>query len=147
MVIEVELVDYSAHILRQGDMLLQQARGDAQICGLASLDVGLKMTGEDNRRLPVSVSVILSRSIDCGCTVSGRADRNDVEFADPRPSFSGTSSPHRGATGASRYFWELANLGGRKISFGFVPGLVMLWPCWLKCVSRLASRPAVLPYE
>eukprot|EP01047_Picozoa_sp_COSAG01_P071239 COSAG01_NODE_11006_length_2028_cov_66.078279_1_plen_40_part_10 len=21
---------------------------------------------------------------------------------------------------------------GRKISFGLVPGLVMLWPCWLK---------------
>ena len=67
--------------------------------------------------------------------------RNDVEIADPRPAYPGASASFQGSDDKrgedaqgipSSYFWELTNLGGRKISYGFVPGLVMLWPCWLK---------------
>lgn len=48
--------------------------------------------------------------------------------------FSGTSSAFRGTDGhpASLYYWEMTNLGGRKLSYGLVPNLLVLFPCWMK---------------
>lgn len=38
----------------------------------------------------------------------------------------------RRACGADRYYWEMTNLGGRKLSYGLVPNLMVLMPCWMK---------------
>ena len=108
LAVEVELLDSVAHVLRPGEHILQASRGDAEICGLVSLDLGLKL--------------------------GGRSEKNDMEIIDPRPMYSGTSSAYRGSDThpASLYYWEMTNLGGRKLSFGLVPNLVVLLPCWLK---------------
>lgn len=68
---DIEIVDSWAHVLRPGEHILAAARGDAEICGLLSLDVGMKLSGRDTRR-------------------------NDMEVIDPRPMFSGTSTAYRG---------------------------------------------------
>jgi hypothetical protein len=68
---DIEIVDSWAHVLRPGEHILAAARGDAEICGLLSLDVGMKVSGRDSRR-------------------------NDMEVIDPRPMFSGTSTAYRG---------------------------------------------------
>ena len=54
--------------------------------------------------------------------------------------FSGTAAAYRGTERypASLYFWELANMGGRKLSFSLVPGL-----CVARCKQHvLALRAA-----
>lgn len=160
--IDVEIVDSWAHVLRPGEHILAAARGDAEICGLLSLDVGMKLSGRDDRR-------------------------NDMEVIDPRPMFSGTSTAYRGTEehpaslcglhaphnsppirappvhaenvrtcaltwpGAChhavhyirRYYWEMTNLGGRKLSYGLVPNLMVLMPCWMKydIVPETAAAP------
>lgn len=42
-------------VLRPGEHILAAARGDAEVCGLLSLDVGMKLSGRDERRNDMEV--------------------------------------------------------------------------------------------